>query len=98
MLKEALASRNSELQVARDTCAKTNLRVKSLEAQVQDLNHQTSFSPKSSIGHPAGDLSSQYASNAPSITSVSEDGIDVEGRSVKSLLSATSGISHLGIE
>ncbi|KAL4361683.1 hypothetical protein GQ457_04G035690 [Hibiscus cannabinus] len=98
MLKEALASRNCELQAARDMCAKTNLRVKSLEAQVQALNHQTSFSPKSSIGHPAGDLSSQYASNAPSITSVSEDGIDVEGRSVESLLPAISGISHLGIE
>ncbi|GMI67302.1 Trichome Cell Shape 1 [Hibiscus trionum] len=97
MLKEALASRNSELQAAREMCAKTNLRVKSLEAQVQALNHQTS-SPKSSIGHPAGDLSSQYASNAPSITSMSEDGIDVEGRSAESLLPAISSIPHLGLE
>ncbi|KAL4353874.1 hypothetical protein GQ457_06G036060 [Hibiscus cannabinus] len=97
MLKEALASRNSELQAAREMCAKTNLKVKSLEAQAQALNHQTS-SPKSSIGHPAGDLSSRYASNAPSITSMSEDGIDVEGRSAESLPPATSDISHLGME
>ncbi|KAE8694011.1 Ribosomal protein L2 family [Hibiscus syriacus] len=97
MLKEALTSRNSELQAARERCAKTNLRVKSLEAQAHALNYQTS-SPKSSIGHPAGDLSSQYASNAPSITSISEDGIDVEGRLAESLLPATSNISHLGME
>lgn len=97
MLKEALASRNSELQAARDMCAKTSVKVKSLEAQIQALNNQTS-SPKSSIGHPAGDLSSQYASNAPSITSMSEDGVDVEGRSAESLLLATSDISHLGMQ
>nr|KJB40143.1 hypothetical protein B456_007G048300 [Gossypium raimondii] len=97
MLKEALASRNSELQAARDMCAKTSVKVKSLEAQIQALNNQTS-SPKSSIGHPAGDLSSQYASNAPSITSTSEDGVDVEGRSAESLLPVTSDISHLGMQ
>ncbi|GMJ04858.1 Trichome Cell Shape 1 [Hibiscus trionum] len=97
MLKEALASRNSELQAAREMYAKTNLRVKSLEAQTQALNHQTS-SPNSSIEHPDGDLSSQYASNAPSITSMSEDGIDVEGRSAESSLAATSDISHSGME
>ncbi|KAG4118870.1 hypothetical protein ERO13_D11G045000v2 [Gossypium hirsutum] len=97
MLKEALASRNSELQAARDMCAKTSVKVKSLEAQIQALNNQTS-SPKSSIGHRAGDLSSQYASNAPSITSMSEDGVDVEGRSAESLLPVTSDISHLGMQ
>ncbi|KAL1141689.1 hypothetical protein V6Z11_A11G046500 [Gossypium hirsutum] len=97
MLKEALASRNSELQAARDVCAKTSVKVKSLEAQIQALNNQTS-SPKSSIGHPAGDHSSQYASNAPSITSMSEDGVDVEGRSAESLLPATSDISHLEMQ
>ncbi|XVF18008.1 hypothetical protein REPUB_Repub10bG0174600 [Reevesia pubescens] len=96
MLKEALASRNNELQAARDTCAKTSVRVKSLEAQIQALNHQTN-SPKSSIGHPADDPSSQYASFAPSITSLSEDGIDEEGRSAESLLPASSDISHSGM-
>ncbi|XWS45533.1 hypothetical protein CRYUN_Cryun15aG0144700 [Craigia yunnanensis] len=93
MLKEALASRNSELQAARDTCARTSVRVKSLEVQIQALNHQTS-SPKSSIGHPTDGPSSQYASKAPSITSQSEDGIYEEGRSAESLLPASSDVSH----
>ncbi|XWS33847.1 hypothetical protein CRYUN_Cryun22dG0118200 [Craigia yunnanensis] len=93
MLKEALASRNSELQAARDMCAMISVRVKSLEAQIQALNHQTS-SPKSSIGHPADGPASQYASNAPSITSQSEDRIDEEGSSAESLLPASSDISH----
>ncbi|OMO84651.1 hypothetical protein COLO4_21926 [Corchorus olitorius] len=92
MLKEALAGRNTELQAARDMCAKTNVRVKSLEAQIQALNNQSSF-PKSSFG-PADGPSSQYASNAPSMTSLSEDGID-EGHSAESLVLASSDISHL---
>ncbi|XVF59751.1 hypothetical protein PTKIN_Ptkin07bG0301200 [Pterospermum kingtungense] len=94
MLKEALASRTSELLAARDECAKTSVRVRSLEAQIHALNRQTS-SPKSSTGHPANGPSSQYASNAPSITSQSEDGIDDEGRS--SLLPSSSDISHPGM-
>ncbi|XP_022740227.1 filament-like plant protein 5 [Durio zibethinus] len=97
MLKESLATRNNELQAARDMCAKTSVRVKSLEAQMEVLNHQTS-SPKSSIGHTADNPSSQYASNAPCITSLSEDGIDLEGCSAESLLPASSDISHLGME
>ncbi|XVF15890.1 hypothetical protein REPUB_Repub09cG0195400 [Reevesia pubescens] len=96
MLKEALASRNSELQAVRDMCAKKSVRVKSLEAQIQALNNQAS-SPKSSIGHPADGSSSQYASNAPSTTSLSEDGIDEEGRSAESFLPASSDISHSGM-
>ncbi|OMO57068.1 hypothetical protein CCACVL1_26050 [Corchorus capsularis] len=87
MLKEALASRNTELQAARDMCAKTNVRVKNLEAQIQALNNQSSFGP-------ADGPSSQYASNAPSMTSLSEDGID-EGHSAESLVLASSDISHL---
>ncbi|KAK6288168.1 hypothetical protein POUND7_014347 [Theobroma cacao] len=96
MLKEALASRNSELQAARDMCAKTLVRVKSLEAQIQAHNHQTS-SPKSNLGLPADGPSSQYASNAPGTISLSEDGIDEEGFSAESLVPASSDISRLGM-
>ncbi|TYJ49190.1 hypothetical protein E1A91_A01G116700v1 [Gossypium mustelinum] len=63
MLKEALAKRNSELLASRNLCAKTSSKLQTLEAQLAISNQQRSPSK---------------ASNSPSVTSVSEDGIDDE--------------------
>lgn len=69
MLKEALAKRNSELQVSRNLCAKTANRLQTLEAQMM------SKSPtKRSFEMPAEIFSRQNASNPPSMASMSEDG------------------------
>ncbi|XP_043712663.1 filament-like plant protein 4 [Telopea speciosissima] len=92
MLKEALAKRNSELQTSRNMCAKTASMLRSLEAQMQALNLQKS-SPKSTTDMPIEGSSSQSASNPPSLTSMSEDGIDEDGSVVESW--ATALISEL---
>lgn len=93
MLKEALATRNSELQASRNMCAKTVGRVKSLEAQIQALNQQRSSASNFVI--PTEGFSSQNASNPPNITSISEDGIDEEGSSAESWVPLTSDLSQL---
>ncbi|TKY57644.1 Filament plant protein 4 [Spatholobus suberectus] len=76
MLKEALAKRNSELQASRSMCAKTLSKLQILEAQVQ-TSHQQKGSPKSII-HV------NHESNAPSLISMSEDGIDDVGSCAES--------------
>ncbi|CAN8312613.1 unnamed protein product [Cochlearia groenlandica] len=69
MLKEALAKRNSELQVSRNLCAKTANRLQTLEAQMM------SKSPiKSGLEMRAEIFSRQNASSPPSMASMSEDG------------------------
>ncbi|CAA7031743.1 unnamed protein product [Microthlaspi erraticum] len=69
MLKEALAKRNSELQVSRNICAKTANRLQTMEAQMM------SKSPtKRGFEMPAEIFSRQNASNPPSMASMSEDG------------------------
>uniref|UniRef100_A0A1J3CA58 Filament-like plant protein 4 n=1 Tax=Noccaea caerulescens TaxID=107243 RepID=A0A1J3CA58_NOCCA len=69
MLKEALAKRNSELQVSRNLCAKTANRLQTMEAQMM------SKSPtKRGFEMPAEIVSRQNASNPPSMASMSEDG------------------------
>ncbi|MBA0733993.1 hypothetical protein Gogos_017947 [Gossypium gossypioides] len=78
MLKEALAKRNSELLASRNLCAKTSTKLQTLEAQLAISNQQRSPSK---------------ASNSPSVTSVSEDGIDDEKSCADSW--ATSMISEL---
>ena len=75
MLKEALAKRNSELQVSRNICAKTASKLQILEAQLQ-MNGQQKSPPKSNLQIPNDGSLSQNASNPPSLTSVSEDGND----------------------
>ncbi|XP_042494105.1 filament-like plant protein 4 [Macadamia integrifolia] len=92
MLKEALAKRNSELQTSRNMCAKTASMLRSLEAQMHTLNQQKS-SPKSTTDMPIENSSSQSASNPPSLTSMSEDGIDEDGSCAESW--ATALISEL---
>ncbi|XP_043709359.1 filament-like plant protein 4 isoform X2 [Telopea speciosissima] len=83
MLKEALAKRNSEVQASRNMCAKTTSRLRSLEAQMQALAQQKG-SPKLTTDMPIDGTSSQNASNPPSLTSMSEDGIDEDGSCAES--------------
>ncbi|XP_052488343.1 filament-like plant protein 4 isoform X2 [Gossypium raimondii] len=78
MLKEALAKRNSELLASRNLCAKTSTKLQTLEAQLAISSQQRSPSK---------------VSNSPSVTSVSEDGIDDEKSCADSW--ATSMISEL---
>ncbi|KAE8674617.1 Filament-like plant protein 6 [Hibiscus syriacus] len=75
MLKEGLAKRNSELLASRSLCAKTSSKLLSLEAQFSVSNQQRS-PLKAIVQIPAEVYSSQNASTPPSVTSVSEDGID----------------------
>ncbi|KAF7817634.1 Filament-like plant protein 4 [Senna tora] len=92
MLKEALAKRNSELQASRSMCAKTLSKLQSLEAQLQ-TNDQQKGSPKSTIQITHGSIYSQNASNAPSLTSISEDGNDDVAKCAESW--STASISEL---
>ncbi|MED6139047.1 hypothetical protein PIB30_116750 [Stylosanthes scabra] len=72
MLKEALAKRNSELQASRSMCAKTLSKLQLLEAQ----SNQQKGSPKSTIHITHESIYGRNASYAPSLVSMSEDGID----------------------
>ncbi|KAG0501340.1 hypothetical protein HPP92_001412 [Vanilla planifolia] len=69
-LMEALSSRNSELQASRNVCAKQASKIRSMENQMLVLSQQKNPS-KSSI-----ELRFENESNPPSLTSISEDGID----------------------
>ncbi|KAF7829586.1 Filament-like plant protein 4 [Senna tora] len=96
MLKEALAKRNSELQASRSMCAKTLSKLQSLEAQIQTCNQQKG-SPNSIIRMTHESIYSQNASYAPSITSMSEDGIDDVGSCAESWATAlVSELSQFG--
>ncbi|KAL5754488.1 hypothetical protein ACOSP7_022708 [Xanthoceras sorbifolium] len=97
MLKEALATRNSQLQTSRNTCAEINCRVKSLEAQIQSLNQQMS-SPDSNCGILNKDLSGEFTTNSPSITFFSSDRIDKKGDSAESWASVISDVSDKSID
>lgn len=77
MLKEALSKKNTELQVTRNTCAKTASKLRSMEVQLLTVNQQrgANVNGRTSNGsnievHFDGD------SNPPSLTSMSEDGDD----------------------
>ncbi|KAJ4787269.1 filament-like protein (DUF869) [Rhynchospora pubera] len=76
MLKEALSKKNTELQVTRNSCAKTASKLRSMEVQLLTGNQQKVVNGRTSNGsnvevHFDGD------SNPPSLTSMSEDGDDV---------------------
>ncbi|CAM8912550.1 unnamed protein product [Rhodiola kirilowii] len=62
MLKEALAKRNSELQVSRNVCAKTASKLRSLEAQLLSDNKNP--------------MKTKTASSTRSLASISDDGMD----------------------
>ncbi|KAI3989080.1 hypothetical protein MKX01_033116 [Papaver californicum] len=94
MLKEALAKRNSELQASRNVCAKTASKLRSLESQMQVLSQQKN-SLKLNAEILVGGFSTHNASNPPSLTSMSEDGIDEEGSVAESWATALiSELSH----
>ncbi|CAK9148262.1 unnamed protein product [Ilex paraguariensis] len=95
MLKEALAKRNSELQAARNICAKTIGKLQSLEAQLQAPSEQKR-TPKSIVLIPTEGSFSQNASNPPSLTSISGDGNDDEASCAGSWATAlVSELSHV---
>ncbi|KAI4389961.1 hypothetical protein MLD38_002123 [Melastoma candidum] len=79
MLKEALATRNSELLTSRNLCAKVTNKLHILEAQLQSSS-QVRSSPASSLPISAQGPFSHDVRSPPSLTSVSEDGND-DGRS-----------------
>ncbi|KAI3989510.1 hypothetical protein MKX01_022785 [Papaver californicum] len=94
MLKEALAKRNSELLASRNVCAKTASKLRSLESQMQVLSQQKN-SLKSNAEILVGGFSTHNASNPPSLTSMSEDGVDEEGSVADSWATALiSELSH----
>ncbi|KAF8718471.1 hypothetical protein HU200_025238 [Digitaria exilis] len=87
MLKEALTKRNSELQSSRSMYAKTAGKLRSLEVQMLTGNqHKSPSTPNMDI-HFDGALS-QNGSNPPSMTSMSEDGVDDEGSCTESWANA----------
>ncbi|TVU47745.1 hypothetical protein EJB05_07354 [Eragrostis curvula] len=94
MLKEALTKRNSELQTSRSMYAKTAGKLRSLEVQMLTGNqHKSPSTPNMDIQFD-GALS-QNGSNPPSMTSMSEDGVDDEGSCTESWANAlVSELSH----
>jgi predicted nucleic acid-binding Zn-ribbon protein len=94
MLKEALTKRNSELQTSRSMYAKTAGKLRSLEVQMLNGNqHKSPSTPNMDI-HFDGAMS-QNGSNPPSMTSMSEDGVDDEGSCTESWANAlVSELSH----
>ncbi|RLN19971.1 filament-like plant protein 4 [Panicum miliaceum] len=93
MLKEALTKRNGELQSSRSMYAKTAGKLRSLEVQMLTGNQHKSPTPNMDI-HFDGALS-QNGSNPPSMTSMSEDGVDDEGSCTESWANAlVSELSH----
>ncbi|KAJ0970998.1 hypothetical protein J5N97_018957 [Dioscorea zingiberensis] len=90
MLKEALSNRNSELQASRNMCAKTANKLRSIEAHMHVMNQQKSPSKANMDITVDGSLNE---SNPPSLTSMSEDGIDEEGSCSESW--ATALVSEL---
>ncbi|PKI78065.1 filament-like plant protein 5 [Punica granatum] len=90
-LKEALGARNTELQVSRSMYAKTMSRVKILEAQILAPNQQAK---SSGSGVQIEGFSREVVNTPPSVTSISEDGID-EGSSTGSWGPLISDISQL---
>ncbi|KAK2657027.1 hypothetical protein Ddye_010079 [Dipteronia dyeriana] len=96
MLKEALATRNSQLQASRNMCAEINCRVKSLEAQIQSLNQQ--MSSESNCGILNKGLSHKCTTDPPSITFIPRDSIDKRGDSAESCASVISDVSDKSID
>lgn len=78
LLKEALSKRNNELQASRSICAKTATKLRQLEAQVLSLDRDINpLTPNPEL--PTEGSLIQNGSDPPSLTSISEDGIDDEG-------------------
>nr|CAB3494945.1 unnamed protein product [Digitaria exilis]CAB3494946.1 unnamed protein product [Digitaria exilis]CAB3494980.1 unnamed protein product [Digitaria exilis] len=72
MLKDALSKCNQELQASKNMCAKTSSKLRSMELNMSSSNLYKS--PTNSYVDTSA--SSQKGSNPPSLTSMSEDGVD----------------------
>ncbi|CAN6305526.1 unnamed protein product [Urochloa humidicola] len=72
MLKEALSKCNHELHASKNMCAKTSGKLRSMELHISSANLYKS--PTNSYVDTS--TSSQKGSNPPSLTSMSEDGVD----------------------
>ncbi|MQL96801.1 hypothetical protein Taro_029481 [Colocasia esculenta] len=95
MLKEALSKRNYELQASRNVCAKTSSKLRSLEVHMLAVDQQRS-PLKSNLHVPIEGPLNQHVSTPPSLTSMSEDGIDDEGSCSDSWATALmSELSHI---
>ncbi|KAF7041730.1 hypothetical protein CFC21_051481 [Triticum aestivum] len=95
MLKEALTKRNSELQTSRSMYAKIAGKLRTLEVQMVTGNQRKSPSNPNMDIHFDG-AHSQNGSNPPSMTSMSEDGVDDEGSCTESWANAlVSELSHI---
>ncbi|KAG2538626.1 hypothetical protein PVAP13_9NG403700 [Panicum virgatum] len=84
MLKEALSKCNHELQASKNMCAKTSCKLRSMELHMSSANLYKSLT-NSYVDTSA---SSQKESNPPSLTSMSEDGVD-DARSCEESWSST---------
>ncbi|CAM0872259.1 unnamed protein product [Alopecurus aequalis] len=92
MVKEALTKRNSELQTSRSMYAKIAGKLRSLEVQMVNGNQRKS----SNMDIHFDGAHSQNGSNPPSMTSMSEDGVDDEGSCTESWANAlVSELSHI---
>ncbi|KAF3784090.1 Filament-like plant protein 4, partial [Nymphaea thermarum] len=92
MLKEALAKCNNELQSARNMYSRTASKLHAIEAQRQSLSHRKTLQ-KPNIEIPVEGSLDHNSGTPPSLTSVSEDGIDDEASCAESW--ATALISEL---
>ncbi|PAN47917.1 hypothetical protein PAHAL_9G304200 [Panicum hallii] len=92
MLKEALSKCNHELQASKNMCAKTSCKLRSMELHMSSANLYKSWT-NSYVDTSA---SSQKESNPPSLTSMSEDGVD-DARSCEESWASTlvSELSHI---
>ncbi|KAI0500136.1 hypothetical protein KFK09_018345 [Dendrobium nobile] len=89
MLKEALSDRNSELQASRKICSKHANKLRNMDTHLLLLNQQKSHSKFST------EVLFENESNPPSLTSISEDGIDEETNYSESRATAViSELSH----
>uniref|UniRef100_A0A0D9XHY7 Filament-like plant protein 4 n=1 Tax=Leersia perrieri TaxID=77586 RepID=A0A0D9XHY7_9ORYZ len=71
ILKEALSKRNNELQASRNTCANTAGKLRSMEVHMVSARQY-----KSPTNSNLDGALSLNGSNPPSLTSMSEDGVD----------------------
>uniref|UniRef100_A0A0E0M5P6 Filament-like plant protein 4 n=1 Tax=Oryza punctata TaxID=4537 RepID=A0A0E0M5P6_ORYPU len=95
MLKEALSKRNNELQASRNTCAKTAGKLRSMDVHMVSAKQYKNPTNSNLDVHHDGALSLN-GSNPPSLTSMSEDGVDDATSCAESWANALiSELSHI---
>ncbi|KAL5231049.1 hypothetical protein ABZP36_029825 [Zizania latifolia] len=95
VLKEALSKRNNELQASRNMCGNTAAKLRSMEAHTVSAKQYKSPTNSNNDIHHDGVLSLN-GSNPPSLTSMSEDGVDDATSCAESWANALiSELSHI---